>query len=113
VAKDKPGSPSPSDFPVTPPPPPSGDFSYTLEVVMGMQNVLGKLTEAVEGLKAKSQIQTEKTESLGKDVQSLGRDIYAAKVVIGVVGAFVGLVGIFLGIVLKALLDYLLRTQGK
>jgi len=48
----------------TPPPPfaevptpqtyPSGDYSYILEIVMGMQGAIGKLTEAVEGLKHQS-----------------------------------------------------------
>jgi hypothetical protein len=105
VPRDKPrvpsGSAPPPDFPVTTPLS-SGDYSF-LEIVMAMQGSIFQLKEAVEGLKANSKSHGEKLESLGKDV-------HAAKVVVGLVGGFVGLVGIFLGIVLKALLDYLLRT---
>jgi hypothetical protein len=97
----------PPDFAVTPPPPlPSGDYSYTLEIVMEMQNTLGGLTEATGALKAQSKAHGEKLESIGND-------IHTAKVVIGVVGAFIGGVGVFLGIVLKSLLDYLIRTHFK
>lgn len=71
-----------------------------------MQGPLGKLAEAVESLKDKSK-------SHGEKLEKIGQELHTAKVVIGLVGGFIGLVGIFLGIVLKAVLDYLLRTQLK
>jgi len=71
---------------------------------MAMQGVLGRLNEAVDNLKASSK-------SHGDKLESIGRDVHAAKVVVGVVGGIITLLGIFLGIILKALFDYLLRTQ--
>lgn len=55
----------------------SGDFSYTLEVVMSMQSTIGKLTEAVDGLKTQSKSFGEKLEllarSLSEKVESVAK----------------------------------------
>jgi len=82
----------PTKFAETTPPQvsyPSGDYSYVLEIVMAMQNTLGKLTEAVESLKDQSKGHSGKLDQLGKDV-------HAAKVVVGVVGALILLVAGFI-----------------
>jgi hypothetical protein len=63
-----------------PPPMPSGDYSYTLEIVMHMQNSLGKLTEAVDGLKKR---QSEQAAKLDK----MSHQMYAAIVVLVLFGA--------------------------
>ena len=73
---------------------------------MEMQKTLGQVTEAVTTLKDQSKTH-------GGKLEQMGKEIHAAKVVIGIVGGFIGLVGVFLGIVLKAVFDYLLRTQVK
>jgi len=64
---------------------PSGDYSYTVELVSTVHHEIGKLTEAVDSLKTQSQAHTE-------ELKALSRDIYAAKVVLGVVGS--GIIGI-------------------
>jgi len=77
------GGTTPERYAEIPPPQSSqssGDYSYTLEVVMSMQATLGKLTEAVEALKDRSKGQTEKLEQIGKEV-------HTAKVMTTVVGA--------------------------
>ena len=95
---------SPSDFPVTPPPQqPSGDYSYTLEVVMGMQKTLGELTQAVRTL-------TDQVSAQGNKIDASCKDIHAAKVVLGVLGAIgVGAAAV-IGFVAKAAIDYFSRT---
>lgn len=104
------GSPStggeiPSRYPEIPPPQvqPSGDYSYTLEVVMAMQGTLGKLTEAVESLKIK-------TESHSSKLEAIGKDVHAAKVVVGVVGALIVAAGAAIGFTIKEVLEYLAKT---
>ena len=69
---------------------PSGDYTYILEIVMGMQGTMGKLIEAVESLKRQSERQ-------GDKLDSIGRDVHAAKVVISVVGALTVLAGALAG----------------
>ncbi len=59
---------------------PSGDYSYTLEIVMNMQNALGKLTEAVDGLKTRQAEQ-------GKKLDGIAQKIYAAIVLLALIGA--------------------------
>lgn len=72
---------NPPRFPDTPPPiVPSGDYSYTLEIVMNMQLSLGKLTEAVEGLKAKQSDQTKK-------LDRLSHQVYAGIAILVAIGA--------------------------
>lgn len=85
---------------------PSGEYSYILEIVMGMQTTMGKLTEAVESLKEQSKEQ-------GKELRQVGKDVYAAKVVIGVAGFLIAAAATFLGFVMKALIDYLVRAAPK
>jgi hypothetical protein len=80
---------TPEEFPTTSPPP-SGDYSYTLEIVMQMQVTMGKLLEAVETLKADSK-------EYRAELKTIGQDIHGAKVgfrwVIAVCMVFGGLVG--------------------
>ena len=63
----------------------SGDFSY-LEIIMAMQNTMGKLTEAVESLKTQSTNQGNKLEEIGKDV-------HAAKLIGGLLFLVAGFLG--------------------
>jgi hypothetical protein len=71
----------PTQFPETTPPiMPSGDYSYTVEIVMRMQHDLGKLTEAVSGLK-------ERQAEQGHKLDTIGKQIYAAIALITVIGA--------------------------
>jgi hypothetical protein len=67
----------------TPPPLPSGDYSYTLEIVMQMQNTLGKLTEAVDGLKSKQAEQ-------GSKLDRISHQIYATIVLLVLLGGILG-----------------------
>jgi hypothetical protein len=55
---------------------PSGNYSF-LEIVMSMQNMLGRVCEAVESLKTQAKHHDDKLDQIGKDV-------HAAKVVVGV-----------------------------
>ena len=79
---------TPTRFAETTPPQslPSGDYSYVLEIVMNMQVTMGKLTEAVEGLK--SQVKDH-----GIELKAIAKDIHAAKVVMSVIGGGIILVG--------------------
>jgi hypothetical protein len=72
-----------------------GDYSY-MEIIMAMQNTMGKLTEAVESLKSQSKSQGEKLEAIGKD-------IHAAKIV----GTFIVIVAGLLGWVIHELIPVL------
>jgi len=82
---------TPADFPGSPQQLPSGDYSYTVEVVGTINNALGKLTEAVETLK-------ELSKEHGKKIDDVRMDVHAAKAagrallwVVGVVGTMLGL----------------------
>jgi hypothetical protein len=80
-AKSRGGSSEPTRFAETTPPiVPSGDYSYTLEIVMNMQHSVGKLTEAVDGLKGKQAEQ-------GKKLDRISHQVYAAIVLLAVIGA--------------------------
>jgi hypothetical protein len=72
---------TPSDFPAQPSQHafPSGDYSYTVELVGAIQNQLGKLTEAVETLKTT-------TAAHGEKLSDIGRDIHTAKITLRIVG---------------------------
>ena len=97
MAKEKITVPSPID---TNPQQPSGDYSYTLEIVMGMQSSMGKLIEAVDGLKSQSKSQSEK-------LDKVVAQIYAAKVVLVFIGILIaGAAGVF-AFSVKTYLDYL------
>ena len=91
-------------YPETTPPPtqPSGDYSYVLEIVMNMQNTMGKLTEAVENLKENQKEQRAKLEHIGKQ-------IYAAIVVIVLIGSILG----FFANSINNLLFHLLQTSAQ
>lgn len=61
------------------PPMPSGDYSYTVEIVMKMQHSLGMLTEAVDTLK-------EKQKEQGAKLDRISHQIYAAIAILVIVG---------------------------
>lgn len=92
----------PSEFAVTSPQP-SGDYTYTLEVVMGMQKTLGELTQAVRSL-------TEQVKDQGVKVDASCKDIHAAKVVVGVLAALEVAASTVFGFVAKAVIDYFSRV---
>ena len=77
---------------------PSGNYSF-LEIIMSMQNAMGRLTEAVDTLKTESRHQRDKLEQIGKDV-------HAAKVVVGLAGALILLAAGAIGWVIYELLPY-------
>jgi len=80
---------TPEDSP-TQPSLPSGDYSYTLEIVMNMQRSLGSLLEAVNSLK-------EDSKEYRAELKTLGKEFHGAKVgvrwVIGVCLGFGSLIG--------------------
>jgi hypothetical protein len=78
----------------------SGEIDLITEIVMGMQESIGKLTEAVDTLKKQS-------EKHGDKLDSIGKDMYAAKVILGLVGAGIVIGAGWLGIVIKGLVDHL------
>jgi hypothetical protein len=84
----RPTSPTtPEEFP-TQAPTPSGDYSYTLEIVMNMQHTLGGLLEAVNSLKDDSK-------EYRKELKDLGKEFHAAKVLVRwLIAIAVGLGGI-------------------
>lgn len=98
----------PTRYAEIPPPQtyPSGDYSYILEMVMGMTGTMGKLSEAVESLKLQ-------TKSHGEKLERIGNDVHAAKVVVSVVGALILAAIGFVGWVAKAYLDYLATATHK
>ena len=82
---------TPEDFPTTAPSHlPSGDYSYTVELVGTVQHTLGKLTEAVEGLK-------EQTKQHSTEIRTISQDIHSAKTTMKVVGAILAAVLAFGG----------------
>jgi len=89
---------TPEEFPTTSFVP-SGDYAYTVEIVMKMQHAMGQLTEAVGGLKSDMK-------ELRGEVSKLGKDIHAAKVVVGVVGTLIAGAIAFVGWLVEAYLDY-------
>ncbi|MDP9112807.1 MAG: hypothetical protein M3O20_03905 [Acidobacteriota bacterium] len=76
----------PTSFPETTPALPTGDYSFVLEIVMRMQESVGRLTEAVSSLKDQSKAHSDKLDGIGKDV-------HAAKVVVSVIGGLIVLLG--------------------
>jgi len=74
---------------------PSGDYSYTVELVGSIQNALGKLTEAVDALK-------EQSKDHGKKIDEVRMDVHGAKAVFKTLLWVVGVVGTLLGIILSA-----------
>ena len=84
-------STTPADFPIQTPPQqlPGADYSYTVEVVCTINLALGKLTEAVDNLKAQ-------TKEHGQELKAIGKDIHAAKVVGGLIAAATAILGWFI-----------------
>jgi hypothetical protein len=80
---------TPEEFPAQSPPP-SGDYSYTLEIVMNMQLALGKLIEAVDGLKADSKEYRNSLKTIEKEIHGARTSF---RVLIGVFVAFAALIG--------------------
>ncbi len=90
------GPTKPPDIPVSPTQQfPSGDYSYTVELVGSIQNTLGRLTEAVDSLK-------EQSKDYGKEIKEISKDLHAAKVTGRALLWLVGAVGAILGIFLAA-----------
>lgn len=63
-----PGAP---EVPANPPSVPSGDYTYVLEIVMNMQNSMGKLVEAVDSLKTQSRNRDQKQDDAVKEIRML------------------------------------------
>jgi len=96
---------TPEAFPTTSPQP-SGDYTYTLEVVMGMQKTLGELTQAVRTL-------TDQVKEHSTKLEGACRDIHAAKIALGVIGVIVLSAASVLGFIAKAAIDYFSRIPAK
>jgi hypothetical protein len=113
---DKEGKPSrtraaatPEDFPTTPSSHtgyPSGDYSYTVELVSAIQHQLGALTEAVNSLK-------DQTKEQGKKLDDVRMDVHAAKAGGKTLLWVVGIVGTLLGLFLAAYFRQLISGGGK
>ena len=99
---------TPQSYPETPPPQlhSSGDFTYTVEVVMGMQATLGKLTEAVDALKGQ-------VKGHGEKLEQIGKEIHTAKVILSMCGGAIIVVGGIISLLIKAGLDYYVRLHAK
>jgi hypothetical protein len=85
----------PPDLPI-PPPFPSGDYSYTVELVGTINREVGSLLKAVASLE-------EASREHGKELKAIGKDIHAAKVVGGLLVLAAG----FLGWTIQQLVAYL------
>lgn len=99
---------TPPRFAETPPPQylPSGDYSYTVELVGTIQHTLGKLTEAVESLK-------EQSKEHGKKLDEVRMDVHGAKSAGKALLWAVGVVGALLGIILTAYLRQIFNVSVK
>jgi hypothetical protein len=91
---------TPEDFPTNPPRPqlPSGDYSYTVELVASINRELGHLTEAVNGLKEQAKDRDKKHDELVKEIRAVALDVHGAKAagkallwVMSIVGAILGI----------------------
>ena|SRR5487761_1225478 len=87
---------TPENYPTIPSgtPYPSGDYSYTVELVGAIQHQLGKLTEAVTSLKDQSKETSKKLDEVRMDVHAAKA---AGKTLLWIVGIFGSLLGITLG----------------
>ena len=91
-------STTPQRYPEIPPPQqPSGDYSYTVELVGTIQNQLGRLTQAVETLTAESA-------EMRKKVERLSHIAFAA----GVVGT---ILLVILGFAANKIADAVIATM--
>jgi len=86
----------PTNFPESTPPP-SGDYSYTVELVGSIQNQLGRLTQAIETL-------TKESSEMRKKLDRLSHIVYAA----GVVGT---ILIIILGFAANKIADAVIATM--
>jgi len=89
----------------TPPVVPSGDYTYTLEIVMNMQLAMGKLMEAVESLKSSSKDQ-------GDKLEEVRRDVHGAKVALRIIMGIAALLGTFIGWLLTRAWDVILKSYN-
>ncbi len=96
----------PRHFAETTPQLPTGDYSYTLEIVMQMQRSMGKLEEAVGALKDQLKAHDTKLDGVGKEVQGIAKEVHGANVAIRVAIAIMTAVFAVAGFALKAYLDY-------
>jgi hypothetical protein len=74
--------------------------------VGSIQHELGKLTEAVETLKAKA-------DSHASELATIGRDVHAGKVVLRIIAVLAGVIATLLGFAFKAYLDHLWRIPAR
>jgi|ERR1022692_4023608 hypothetical protein len=72
---------------------PSGDYSYTVELVGAIQNQLGKLTEAVETLKTQTAEHSNKLSDIGKDIHTAKTTLKIIGAIIAALMAFIGWIG--------------------
>jgi hypothetical protein len=93
----------PTRFAETNPPLPSGDYSYTVELVSTMNHQLGKLTEAVDSLKDQSR-------SHGQEIREISRDIHTFKVTATIVGAILAAAIAFAGWAINKGVDAYVQT---
>lgn len=106
MAKEKDRPPSSPQFTDTPPTSyQSTDYSF-LEIVMGMQGTLGKLTEAVESLKAQSKEHSAK-------LDTVTHSVHGAKVGLWVVGVIIAAGGSMCGFILKLIFDVIVELNKK
>jgi hypothetical protein len=77
---------------------PSGDYSYTVELVGTIQHELGRLTEAVNSLK-------EQSKEYGSKISQLSHAVHGAKVGLWVIGVIVAAAGSACGFILKMIFD--------
>lgn len=83
---------------------PSGDYSYTVELVGTIQNSLGRLTESVDALK-------ELSKEHGREIGDLKKDIHAAKTTLKVVGVVVAALLTFAGWAINKGVDAIIQMN--
>ncbi|MDR3574681.1 MAG: hypothetical protein P4L50_12520 [Anaerolineaceae bacterium] len=81
---------TPEDFPTQSPLQPSGDYSYTLEIVMQMKESMGRLLEAVDGLKTDSREHRAELKTISQEIHGFK---VGARWVIAVCLGFGALIG--------------------
>lgn len=103
----RPAPTTPEDYPVAAPAAyPSGDYSYTVELVGNIQHQLGKLTEAVEALKVQVQGQ-------GADIKAINRDIHTAKVFVKIAAWILAALLAFGGWAINKAVDAYVSTHSQ
>jgi hypothetical protein len=84
---------------------PSGDYSYTVELVGTINRELGGLIEAVNALKEQSKSHTEK-------IDKLSHTVYGAKVGLWIIGGIVATAGSVCGFILKMIFDAVVALKA-